>query len=520
MAIKEPPPRLRHLPDHQASARARADVPGGVARLLPQPLGFGPPARHRGGPQHPEPVALPRPWHPVPRAVLGRQPRKAAGAGLLLAQEAARLRGRHVAWPKGTLVQLGYTKTGDPILFIGQIRASRTDNTLWFSDRGVALARERLSLLESVGVFTEPTGEGAATIRAPPRTEWPRTSCPSTPRIPTRASSARPCACSAREGSSPFRPRRSTGSARGRSIRRPSPASSRRRVARAPPPDHRPRHRRTRRTGSSQRAGARRRHGSRAPSGPVRSRWSSRGRPTSPRRSAAGRTPSASARRPTRWLAPCSMRSASPSPRRARTASKPSPPRGPPTSWLRSTGSWIWCSMAARARARAPEIHRGGPPGREAGDPATRLARRALPRSPRSRPTLPHAESTALPESAARASRAWTRGTTRREAPLWLAPSREGALAEATTRAERGEAVGLVLLGAPAQDGAGAPLRGPSCERCPGTRRATRALSTRRCMTSTRWGSTRSSSKPSPRRSGGAPWRTDSRGPPRSASAR
>jgi hypothetical protein len=63
-------------------------------------------------------------------------------------------------WPKGALVQLGYTKTGDPILFIAQQRAVRTENSLWFSERGVPLARERLSLLEAVSVFNEPAGEG------------------------------------------------------------------------------------------------------------------------------------------------------------------------------------------------------------------------------------------------------------------------------------------------------------------------------------------------------------------------
>jgi len=63
-------------------------------------------------------------------------------------------------WPKGSLVQLGYTRTGDAILFIAQLSGVRADNSLWFSDRGVALARERLSLLEMVSVFTEPAGEG------------------------------------------------------------------------------------------------------------------------------------------------------------------------------------------------------------------------------------------------------------------------------------------------------------------------------------------------------------------------
>ncbi len=64
------------------------------------------------------------------------------------------------SWPKGTLVQLGYNKSGDAILFIAQKRAQRADNSLWFSERGVPLSRERLSLLEPVTVFTEPQGEG------------------------------------------------------------------------------------------------------------------------------------------------------------------------------------------------------------------------------------------------------------------------------------------------------------------------------------------------------------------------
>jgi hypothetical protein len=67
------------------------------------------------------------------------------------------------SWPKGALVQLGYNKAGDAILFIGQKRAQRNDNSLFFSDRGVPLARERLSLLEPVSIYTEPQGEGGHT---------------------------------------------------------------------------------------------------------------------------------------------------------------------------------------------------------------------------------------------------------------------------------------------------------------------------------------------------------------------
>jgi len=65
------------------------------------------------------------------------------------------------SWPKGALVQLGYNKAGDAILFIAQQRAQRAENSLVFSDRGVPLARERLSILEQVNVFKEPVPEGA-----------------------------------------------------------------------------------------------------------------------------------------------------------------------------------------------------------------------------------------------------------------------------------------------------------------------------------------------------------------------
>lgn len=64
-------------------------------------------------------------------------------------------------WPKATLVQLGYTRTADPILFIGQVRAALDENDLFFSDRGVAIAREQLALLDAVNVFVEPQAPGA-----------------------------------------------------------------------------------------------------------------------------------------------------------------------------------------------------------------------------------------------------------------------------------------------------------------------------------------------------------------------
>ena len=64
------------------------------------------------------------------------------------------------SWPRSTLVQLGYTRTADPILFIAQLRAALDENDLFFSDRGVGIAREQLALLDALNVFVEPTDPG------------------------------------------------------------------------------------------------------------------------------------------------------------------------------------------------------------------------------------------------------------------------------------------------------------------------------------------------------------------------
>ncbi|MDP9001582.1 MAG: hypothetical protein M3O46_15895 [Myxococcota bacterium] len=66
-------------------------------------------------------------------------------------------------WPKGALVQLGYTRNGDPILFIAQARAQLEENDLFFSDNGIGMRREQLTILEPVHVFAEPPPAGAHT---------------------------------------------------------------------------------------------------------------------------------------------------------------------------------------------------------------------------------------------------------------------------------------------------------------------------------------------------------------------
>jgi len=56
-------------------------------------------------------------------------------------------------WPKGSLVQLGYTRNADPILFIAQVRGKLDENDLWFSDRGVGIPREQMSILELLSIL-------------------------------------------------------------------------------------------------------------------------------------------------------------------------------------------------------------------------------------------------------------------------------------------------------------------------------------------------------------------------------
>lgn len=60
-------------------------------------------------------------------------------------------------WIKNAIVQLGYTRNADPILFIAQRRNPLTSNELWFSDKGVKLEFERLeSLIEPLAWYQEP----------------------------------------------------------------------------------------------------------------------------------------------------------------------------------------------------------------------------------------------------------------------------------------------------------------------------------------------------------------------------
>ena len=69
-------------------------------------------------------------------------------------------------WQKGVLVQLGYTKTAEPILFIARLRPSLAENDLFFSDKGVGIKREQLSMLEPAVIYSEP-GDGSEHATGP-----------------------------------------------------------------------------------------------------------------------------------------------------------------------------------------------------------------------------------------------------------------------------------------------------------------------------------------------------------------
>jgi hypothetical protein len=79
---------------------------------------------------------------------------KLPAEGLYMMRKALAFEGGE--WPKASLVQLGYTRTADPILFIGQVRAQLEENDVYFSDRGVSITREQLAMLEPLSVFVEP----------------------------------------------------------------------------------------------------------------------------------------------------------------------------------------------------------------------------------------------------------------------------------------------------------------------------------------------------------------------------
>ncbi len=60
------------------------------------------------------------------------------------------------SWPKGAIVQLGYTREADPILFIGRVRSRLDENDLFFSDKGLKIKRDQLNVLEPAPIFQEP----------------------------------------------------------------------------------------------------------------------------------------------------------------------------------------------------------------------------------------------------------------------------------------------------------------------------------------------------------------------------
>lgn len=63
------------------------------------------------------------------------------------------------SWPKFTLTQLGYTRRAEPILFIAQEQHDPKENSLYFSEKGVKIDLELLSLLEPLVVYRDPSAD-------------------------------------------------------------------------------------------------------------------------------------------------------------------------------------------------------------------------------------------------------------------------------------------------------------------------------------------------------------------------
>jgi hypothetical protein len=68
-------------------------------------------------------------------------------------------------WLKNAIVQLGYTRQAEPILFIAQERARLDENDLFFSDKGLKITLDQArSILEWAPIYREPAD---ATAHAP-----------------------------------------------------------------------------------------------------------------------------------------------------------------------------------------------------------------------------------------------------------------------------------------------------------------------------------------------------------------
>jgi hypothetical protein len=60
-------------------------------------------------------------------------------------------------WVPNAIVQLGYTRAGEPILFIAQRRSPLVSNDLWFSDKGVKMELDGLlDWIEPLSWYQEP----------------------------------------------------------------------------------------------------------------------------------------------------------------------------------------------------------------------------------------------------------------------------------------------------------------------------------------------------------------------------
>lgn len=73
----------------------------------------------------------------------------------------ARLEFHEVAWPSRSLVQLGYDRAGNGLLFLAQRRFQLAENALFFAEVGVPLDPSQLDQLEPLVVFEEPDPDAA-----------------------------------------------------------------------------------------------------------------------------------------------------------------------------------------------------------------------------------------------------------------------------------------------------------------------------------------------------------------------
>jgi len=107
-----------------------------------------------------KPVAFPRSWHRIPRPFVGRHRPDQGSARRASTSSGASSGSKAEHGPRVRSSARLHAQRRSRFCSSGQFAPSSTKTSLWFSDRGVGVPREQMSILDAVVIFQESGGEG------------------------------------------------------------------------------------------------------------------------------------------------------------------------------------------------------------------------------------------------------------------------------------------------------------------------------------------------------------------------